>query len=195
MAEQAICRATDCVKPAKNGGYCWAHYKRNRKYAPPCAGGTARGTLPRFVFEIAIPYAGDDCLLWPFSSKSGNGYAIFKYQGKMKEVHRLVCEVVHGPSPGPVYQASNACGKGHLGCVNPRHLSWKTRKENDRDKDRHGTLRKGEGVTSSKLTEDQVRQIRALRGAYKGYVLAEMFGVDKATICEIQLRKTWKWLD
>lgn len=195
MAEQRLCAVDGCGKPRKNSSYCWGHYKRKLKYGDPLSGGTQHGALLKYVFEVAIPYCEDDCLIWPFASKTVRGYATVSWNGKAKEVHRLVCEIVRGPSPGKIFQASHECGKGHLGCVNPRHLFWKTRKENDRDKVRHGTRLRGEAITSSKLNERQVREIRSLRDKLKGCEIARIYGVDRATVCDIQVRRTWKWLE
>jgi hypothetical protein len=195
MAEPRVCAVAGCDKPRKNGSYCWGHYERNRKYGDPLAGGTQRGTLLKYVFEVAIPYCGDDCLIWPFASKTVKGYATVNWNGKTKEVHRLVCEIVNGPSPGKIFQASHECGKGHLGCINPRHLFWKTRKENDRDKLRHGTRFFGEAIAGSKLNEQQVREIRSLRDKLMGFEVAKIYGVSPTTVHEIQVRKTWKWVE
>ena len=50
---------------------------------------------------------------------------------------------------------------------------------------------RGEGITSSKLTEAQVRGIRASVGAAQ-YELAEHFGVEQPLISQIHRRKIWR---
>lgn len=45
---------------------------------------------------------------------------------------------------------------------------------------------------NSKITEDDVREIRRMRGEYTYDQLAQMFGVSKSTIRDILCRKSWK---
>lgn len=49
-----------------------------------------------------------------------------------------------------------------------------------------------EGNPSSKLTEDQVKEIRSMRGIVSGVELAKKFGITKTTVSDIQLGKTWR---
>jgi len=135
-----------------------------------------------------IDYAGTDCLIWPFSRC--NGYAHLGHLGKMHYGHRMMCEMVHGPAPSRKHEASHSCGRGHLGCVNPRHISWKTKSENQRDRAKHGT--KNTWAWRGKLTERQAKRIRELRGQYKQRELAEMFGVSRSNISLIQNGKHWR---
>lgn len=71
-------------------------------------------------------YSHDWCLIWPFVSKL-HGYGQFGYLGKNYYAHRFMCELAHGPAPSPLHEAAHSCGRGHEGCVNPQHLSWKTK--------------------------------------------------------------------
>src|SRR5262245_52670195 len=68
-----------------------------------------------------IGYAGDDCVLWPFSTK-GNGYGQLHHEKATWTASRLMCQLVHGAPPSPKLLAVHSC-KNKL-CVNPRHLSW-----------------------------------------------------------------------
>jgi hypothetical protein len=54
-------------------------------------------------------------------------------------VSRLVCEAFHGPAPSPIHQAAHENGRNQENLAS--NLSWKTPKENDQDKIRHGSLR------------------------------------------------------
>ena len=42
---------------------------------------------------------------------------------------RVMCEQVHGPAPGPEYEASHLCLDNWL-CLCPDHVLWETKKEN-----------------------------------------------------------------
>lgn len=119
----------------------------------------ASGEAKKF-FETAAACEGDDCLIWPFSRV--HGYARYSLGGRGSSACRLLCALVHGEPPTPDHEAAHECGNGHLGCVNPRHLVWKTNPQNVEDKYRHGRIARGERVSTNKLSEDDVRLIREL---------------------------------
>jgi hypothetical protein len=123
-------------------------------------------------------HQGDECLTWPFS-RIGKGYGSFGYLRKQLYAHRFMCELVHGPAPSPQHQAAHSCGKGHEGCVNPRHLSWKTNSENQLDRSAHGNR---EPKRRTILTVEQVTTIRALKGHKTQREIADMFGVKPGCI-------------
>lgn len=129
-----------------------------------------------------IAYSGDDCLRWPYS-RDTKGYGSFGYCGKVLRAHRMMCELAHGEPPTPKHQASHECGNGANACCNPRHLSWKTNGENQRDKRRHGTADNGGGRTNGgKLSPRQRHEIRALKGIVPIMELATRYGVKRGTI-------------
>jgi hypothetical protein len=138
--------------------------------------------------EIVLPYESDECLFWPYAKYRG-GYAQFE---RHQSVCRYLCEFSHGPPPTREHQAAHSCGKA--GCVNKRHLSWKTRLENEADKLVHGTHLRGERQNGAKLTEENVRQIRRLKGTMFQGEIAAKFGVNYITVNDIFHGRTWAWL-
>jgi hypothetical protein len=136
-------------------------------------------------------HQGDGCLTWPFGVKS-NGYGQLFYHGKNVGAHRLMCEIAHGAPAGNVNSAAHICGKGHLACVNPRHLQWKTPRENHADKILHGTHLSGEMMGGSTLTNGEVIAIIALRGKLPLAQVAELFGTTTGQVSRIQMRMGWK---
>lgn len=171
-------------------GYCHKHYRRWQRHGSAMGGGTEYGEPDRFIAEVANHWASDECLIWPYS-RNNRGYGQISRGGRPKLVHRIVCEVAHG-SPPPDHQAAHSCGKGHEGCVNPRHLRWATTSENMLDRTSHGTDNRGERQGSSKLTKDDVLAIRASNARVTD--LARSYGVSPSTICGIQSGRTWAWL-
>lgn len=190
-----ICSIEGCGKPYEAKGYCVKHYTRWRTHGDPLAGGPDRGdrfkTRKFLASVISGEIASDDCIVWPFSRLS-NGYA----QACMKEhqstlAHRIVCIEVHGAAPSSEHQVAHSCGKGNEGCINPRHLRWATSFENHQDRKGHGTWRAGEGHGSAKLTNEQVREIRDLKGLHSQRELGRMFGVCKSLIGAIHRHEIW----
>ncbi len=125
--------------------------------------------------------------MWPYAR---HPYGYGKFQQQL--VHRLVCEASHGAPPLPRMDAAHSCGNGHLGCVAPLHIRWATRQENMADKKLHGTSQCGEKHGMSKLTIDQVREIRRLLNiGLPTTNIATQFGVVSSTIRFIQKGETW----
>lgn len=137
-----------------------------------------------------VMHDGDDCVMWPLYREPRRGYGIIGYLGRTHKAHRLMCELAHGAPPFPGAEASHSCGNGHLGCVNPKHLSWKTRSENQQDRKKHGTAGRGD-IRRYKLTLQDVSEIRALLPTTTTQDIAERFGVTRSNIRQIQLGKTW----
>lgn len=133
---------------------------------------------------------------WPLKPwLAGKGYHMISacWEGKRYPlyVHQLVCETFHGPRPFPEAQVR------HLNGMNTdnraANLVWGTRAENEADKIRHGTRNQGERQGLSKLTEQQVREIReryTAGGVFQRGLAAE-FGVTQSCIWAIVTRKTW----
>lgn len=193
MAISRLCSISGCGKPIRARGWCTAHYLRWRRHGDPIAGRTANGEPLRYLQDIVAAYEGEDCLIWPFS-RSDRGYGMVMVKGASIGVHRIVCEDAHGPTPSPKHEAAHSCGRGHLGCVAKRHLSWKTRGENQADRVAHGTHSRGERARSAKLAKADVRTIRTLATAVPQRELAKRFGVTRGTVSNIVTRRTWAWL-
>lgn len=191
MAKSRLCSIPGCNKPHYGRGWCQAHHRRWYKHGDPLKlNKTSNGEVIRYFNEVVLTHQGDNCLIWPFA-KNPDGRAVF---GRGL-VCRKICKIKNGPPPTPQHHAAHSCGKGHSGCVNPNHLSWKTAKENNADKLIHGTSRRGKERPNVKLTEDQVRMIRSLRGKLSISETAKKLGVSISGVKNVISRNTWKWLD
>lgn len=192
MADQfKACSVDGCNRPSglegrKLNGYCYAHYTRWYKT------GSVRADEPikeRFNiktwFENLKPSETDDCVIWPFHRMQSG------YPGRA--AHRKVCEIFHGPPPTDTHQAAHSCGKGNKGCVNDRHLSWKTPKENTDDQLIHGTRMLGSKNHRATLVEAQVAEIKSMLSMGIGPTeIANIFGVSRHTIQFIKSGKNWR---
>lgn len=195
-----------CSVPGCNGnahytakgarGWCNSHYTRLRRRGDPLAGGRPRppkGTAHKWLSDHS-EHQGDDCLIWPFA-RNPNGYGVVKLGSKQIGAHHAMCRLKHGEPPSSRHEAAHSCGKGHLGCVNPMHLSWKTRSENHADKLLHGTHNRGEQHSMSKLSEQDIHAIRALDGHKSHREIAAIFGVTRWAVTLVLNRRNWGWLD
>ena len=196
MAHSPICSVPGCGKRHSGRGYCAVHYQRWHRHGDPLLGkpqSTKRGEPQSFFRLTVLTHDSDECLLWPFS-RDTFGYGQFQWDGRVRRVHAVVCTIVNGPRPSPKHEAAHSCGKGHAGCVNKQHLRWDTRVGNQSDRKSHGTHITGERHGRSTLTEDQVREIKSLKGAEPLSSIAPRYGVSKQQISAIHTGKNWGWL-
>ena len=142
--------------------------------SPPNKG---KGAAIKWI-RAHVDHRGGGCLTWPFGRS--NGYGNLGVDGKQHYAHRLMCQLVHGPAPSPDHEAAHSCGRGQFGCVNPGHLSWKTKSENQHDRRQHGTGNAWGG--RGKLTDAQAAEIRALQGTMLQREIAALYGVSRANI-------------
>lgn len=123
-----------------------------------------------------VSHQGEACIPWPFSHDT-KGYPQVWRDG-VKKANRVMCELAHGEPPTPKHQAAHSCG--NRGCINPRHLSWKTQSENEADKHIHGTIVAKNWGPRGKLKPDQIEQIRT--SSLSNVELASRFGVNRGAI-------------
>lgn len=135
-------------------------------------------------------YDGSECLIWPFYIDPVRGYGPMGYEGKMTKAHIFMCKLINGERPTPKHEAAHSCGNGRIGCVHPKHLSWKTKKQNALDKVAHGTASWGDRVSRWKLTPEQVSEIRRTQDATVTS-LADRYRVDRSTITKIRSGELW----
>lgn len=79
-------------------------------------------------------------------------------------------------------------------CVNPAHLRAGTHRDNMDDRCARGRTPKGNKLPHTKLTPDDVRQIRALyaAGGWSQTALAERYGVSRRAIQAALNGESWK---
>lgn len=145
--------------------------------------GQGRGFL---WLQAHVNYRYDDCLKWPFS-RDTHGYGQLGHEGKVIKAHRKMCELKNGPAPTRAHEAAHSCGRGHQACINPNHLFWKTRQQNQQDR----TDSYGRGTPRYKLTEDDVATIRVLLASETHLAIAKRFDVHPSTISNIKRGKHW----
>ena len=185
-----ICSIDGCENRVFAREWCGSHYKKWWRWGDPNGGTAQNGAGEKFIREIAIPFTGDDCLIWPYGRSHGYGF-VNRKEGE-NYAHRIVCEAINGAPPSPKHDAAHSCGNGHAGCVNPNHLRWDTRQGNLADMFVHGTAPIGERNGQAKLTEDDVRIIRSIGYSAKRVEIAQRFNVSAGNVTMILQRKYWR---
>jgi len=195
MAEVKLCSISGCNKPKKPTSklYCAMHYQRKRTgkdMRPEPFIFLKRETLNYFN---SIQGGSSDCIIWPFYRNS-HGYGEFSNPAyKSRVVSRNICIKFHGSPKDESYEAAHSCGRGGQGCVNPDHLSWKSHKSNHEDRIGHGTNLAGSTNPMSKLTEQNVLDMRRMRRAGCTYqYIADAFNISLMTSYNACIGKTWQ---
>lgn len=184
----AECAVPDCSKPVKSCGWCAAHYEQNRKHGNPISRNTSPGAPIKFI-ETVLLTQSDDCIDWPFA-KDVTGRGRVWADGRLWLASRYVCTRAHGEPPSKIHHAAHSCGMGHNACVNPKHLRWATPTENARDKFKHGTQLCGELHHWTKLSDNDVAEIRKrlLAGDAQSSIASD-YGVSQSNISYIATGK------
>lgn len=120
----------------------------------------------------------------------GYAYVMLKINGKFQHcaIHRLVAKAFI-PNPENKPEVNHKDGVKFNNVV--YNLEWSTDKENKIHAYNTGLSVRGERHTSSKLTNEDVLEIRRLKGLPL-IQLSEKFGVTKMCISKIQNNKIWK---
>ena len=197
-----VCKLNNCGGSVFALGLCSRHYNRLRITGTTEDGPKARGSLHDRLWAKIDRREPAEC--WPWIGENlTRGYGTIGRGGRgrgMILAHRAVWEDVHGPIPEKSslahgYVVMHLCDNRL--CCNPDHLRLGTQAENVRDMDAKGRRvnrpRRGEAHHKAKLTEDDVRAIRASNDSQ--YVLAKRFGVSRPMIGYIKRGLSWRHIE
>jgi hypothetical protein len=107
--------------------------------------------------------------------------------------HRVMALLAHGDAPSQSHEVAHSCH--NPGCVNPQHLRWATKSENNLEKADNGTQRRGETTPNSVLTEGAVRAIRRDWPHLSCDELAEKYGCNRNAAWKAATGRTWAHVD
>lgn len=145
----------------------------------------------RFWEKVDKSGGPEACWLW-IGADNGKGYGHFTDDaGQQWLPHRYSYVRCHGPIPDGLFVCHHCDVRR---CVNPAHLFLGTNTDNMQDASQKGRTRRGERHSSSKLTNEQVYEIRAFQGKVSGTDVADRYGVEAMTIYRIWWRHRWQHL-
>lgn len=140
----------------------------------------------RFLDRVARSAFG--CWRW-CGTIDRKGYGVFSFGGRAQQsffrAHRLAFAWEYGVLPDDMV-VMHACDNPL--CVRPDHLRLGTQLDNVRDMDAKNRRR---SMPRRKLSDEQVAEIRALRGKHTLRVLAERFKVSRHQIWMIHAGRCW----
>ena len=205
-----VCSVSGCERPAYGRGWCRQHYGNWRRNGHP----VLRVRRSRFeaaplsveFWQLVDQTAGPDAC-WPWThTLSGSGYGRLQ-RDRHYAAHRVAYQLATGVDPGALY-VLHRCDNPP--CCNPAHLFLGTNDDNMADMAQKGrapggnasgsrngmrthpdSVIRGSANRSAKLSEAQVREIRARHPAESSRALAAAFGVGASTVKRILRRESW----
>ncbi len=145
--------------------------------------------LADYIESKSIPEALTGCWLWTGSVDDGGYGRINKKTWGDRRVHRLSYRAYLGEIPQGML-VLHRCDVPS--CCNPNHLFLGSYDDNNKDrvKKNRSVHVYGESHKSSKLTADQVSEIKESK--LSGISLATKFNVSNSIISRIRLGKVWR---
>ena len=146
----------------------------------------------RFFSKVTIN-GEDDC--WPWlAGTTRDGYGLFGVKhGYVRTAHRYSKEMELGHAVSTDLDASHTCNRRD--CVNPKHIVFETHTENMRRVPPERRWRGSDGFSKGhsgwgrKLSDDQVREIRASQDNDR--VLSNRYAVSRFAIYQVVHRITY----
>jgi hypothetical protein len=182
------CSVDNCSREKLWKGMCGMHYQRFMKHGDPLfipINSCRRPIIDRLQSNVIRTQSG--CIL-RLGTGTGTGYKLIQINGKARLAHRVAYELANGEIPADQL-VLHRCDQPS--CINPEHLFLGTQLDNMRDMIAKGRKRSpsGEDAPNTKLTLDQVREIRASTESQR--LLAKRYGVSLSAISNVRTGDTW----
>lgn len=126
-----------------------------------------------------------DCVLWNKAINS-SGYGVLWKNNKQVYAHRNAVNAKEGDV------VMHTCD--NRACINPKHLQIGTHSDNSKDMVLKNRQAKGENCGNSKLTKEEVFQIKSYLGVLSSRKVANIFNISKTNVLDIWKNKIWKHL-
>jgi hypothetical protein len=187
------CKYDGCQGKAVGWGYCQKHYRRYMKYGNAEPKKYDQEPMEVRFWKFVNKLSEDECWNWTGNTMA-NGYGRFSIGKKAQGsdgAHRVSWRLANNQEIPKGIHVMHSCDNPT--CVNPKHLSLGTPKENVQDMIRKGRKRTvahvGELNGKSLLNEEQVRTIRTSKLSHAA--LARELGVSPNCVRGVRIGRTW----
>lgn len=186
-----LCTIEGCSNKHLARGYCNKHLIRFKKYGDPLitVKRNFKGLSIEERFMKFIDKSENGCWIWN-GHLSEKGYGKFNIKSKQRIAHRVSYELFNGELKEGFF-VCHQCD--NPSCVNPEHLFLGTPENNVQDMLNKNRQAKGEKIARSKLTWNDVQEIRRLwnTGKYLYVDLARKFDYSAQNITKIIQNEIW----
>jgi len=193
-----LCKVEGCNQEKRKLDYCQKHYQRVKKYGSPETRKWSQAPLEERFWMRVDKRSNDECWEWT-GQRLSSGYGRISL-GKKSEgsegAHRVSWLLANkGLSIPKGMHVMHSCD--NPGCVNPRHLSIGTPKENSQDMINKGRKRTyapvGNENGKALITPEIVKQIRVSTESHAA--LARQFFVSPSCIRGVRTGRTWSHVE
>lgn len=178
-----------------DGTFCgYGAYATKKTCSRSCTNVYRAGIDLEQRFWDRVDTSGGDDACWPWTlSTNDQGYGRMGWGSKLELTHRIAWALGYNAGVFPDENVLHTCDNPP--CCNPAHLFIGTQDDNMQDTVSKGRASRKYGNLNgrAKLTEDQVREIRALyaAGTHSQSELSSMFGIHQTRVSAIVNRKQW----
>lgn len=132
----------------------------------------------------------EECIEWAYAL-THKGYGYVRHNGKTKHAHRLVKQLEAGiEQKDKSMLAMHSCNNRK--CVNPKHISFGTAKENSLHMVTSGNSTRGRG---NKITREDVLDIRTFHEhGISNTAMAMVYPMSVSGISSIVTGRNWSWI-
>lgn len=167
---------------------------------------TRNGETPAEVLDHFLDKSGGPDACWVFTGHKRRGYGYVFHDYRYYRAHRLAWELATGETLTDTDLIGHVCDNPACarnddvgvyvvnGIELPRigHLFKGTNTDNDADRDAKGRGIKGDTHPNSRLREEDIPELRALRGKVTLAVAAAQYGVTLSAVWYVWHGKTWR---
>jgi hypothetical protein len=180
------------MSPTKICDGCGATFKSQGALANHGRYSTTCTKEMRFWGKVDKSLGPNACWIW-MGAITSHGYGCVQFtRGKVVGAHKVAYQLTKGEVPAGM-EIMHSCDSPP--CVNPAHLSIGTRQDNVNDKVAKGRQNVTPWAEHRKLTADDVRTIRSLKGVIRSGLLATAYEVEQPHIINIWNRKVWRGVE
>lgn len=189
-----MCKVEGCNSKLKGGyGYCSKHYQRFRKYGDPLKNFKGHATLEERFWRYVDKRNDNECWEWQGQILCGYGRISVGARELASDGAHRVSWMIHNNQQIPKgLLIMHFCDNRR--CVNPKHLSLGTYKDNHDDMVAKGrkvlVAPLGEENGKAVLTEALVREIRS--SPLNNADMARKLGVSVNCVRGVRIFRTWK---
>lgn len=149
-----------------------------------------QGSAQKFVRELLSSPPTEECIEWPFSTRSGYGQINVEHHPTPASRYVLILHT--GEAPDGMLACHGPCH--NTLCVNPLHLYWGSQADNMQDTIRDGTRTHTRGSKNGSSKIDEKTALAIFHDRRTQHQIAHHYDISRSTVAAIKVGARWSWL-